>query len=268
MLRKLGTVLAALGLLVSTWAWTSSTIAASCAKLPALADISAMDVSEQAVHANRGCNQQLVSYTKLFIPFGADGRPGTPVYLAGDRPIASIGKFVPLDPPVLDASGTDSHGLYLSLGVMRNTGTGWCVDYDFNGYFSWTNGQPDGPNTGYDFWGITWAGGTANDLGPAAYSYDQWGTMLRHDLASTINNGGYVMRFYEMTEWARSQTRGYFYTGTHQSACNGLYQNLSLQYTHTFASTSYSVTVAPVPGFSVAPSTDQWQFSVPSQFKS
>lgn len=69
---------------------------------------------------------------------------------------------------------------------------------------------------------------------------------------------------------AGSEKNGNFHTGACQGTCNNVGQTVNLQYTHTFATTSYSVG-ASLPGgagFTLSPGTDQWPFSVPALFTS
>jgi hypothetical protein len=174
----------------------------------------------------------------------------------------------------LGISNTDDHGLYLSLTASRQLRTGYCSDWEFAGYFSWNGAQPNGWSpfgVGYDFWAITWSGNQANWPGPSAYSYDNRvnPTIYIHSLAQTFNNAGYVIRFKEWngpgTEYERY---GYFWTGARQVSCNGQVQTVNLQYTHTYSSASFSVSGGGSWGFSLSPSSDQWSFSVATNFTS
>lgn len=271
MLRKLLTLASAVGLLAGSAVVAVGAVSAStCTREPALVDISAMDDTERANYDARPCDVQLTSYVKIFIPFDASGRPGSPIRVT-PAPIASVGSYVS-SRTALDASRTDDHGLYLSISASRNLHTGYCADWDFAGYFNWTTGYPlFDYNLGYDFWGIEWSGNLQNDLGPSAYSYDDFPspTIYQHSLAQTFNNVGYVMRFYEHASTGQSEKYGYFYTGARQVTCNNLGQTVNLQYTHTFATTSYSVSGSPSGlGFTLSPGTDQWQFAVPTSFTS
>ncbi len=265
--QRLSTLLVAMLVVLAVGA-PASVAAAGCTKLAALDDISRMDDVELAEYATRGCNVQLVSYEKLFVPFDADGKPGAPIRLThrqtarkaaagSDQLVSALG------------SDTDDHGLYLSISASRNTGTSYCSNWSFSGHFRWNNAPPPSKNIGYDFWGMTWAGNQALTSTGAAYGIDNVGTSRTHPVADTTPNEGIAWRFREWPSspgvWVRY---GYSGQSVRQRTCVGASGNVSIRYIHTFSDATYSVSVgAGSPGsISVSPSSNQWSFSQTANF--
>ena len=240
----------------------------TCTKLAPLDDTSQMDTFEASRFAERACNSELVSYEKVFIPFDANGRPMAPVRLTHRERASSVG--ISRDELVTLQSGdTDDHGLFLSVSASRNTGTGYCSNWSFSGYFKWTNAPTDGRNTGYDFWGMTWAGNQALTSTGAAYSIDGplIHTVRNHTAAEITPNEGIVWRFKEWNGSSYAQN-GYSGQSVRQATCQGHAGNVVIKYIHTFENISYSASIgAGNPGsISVSPVSDQWSYPQSANF--
>lgn len=248
-------------LLASIVAVPTSVGAASCKMFNAKADISQMDPEERATYDKRGCNVELVDYQKVFVPIEVDGTLGAPqaVATSTESGVSTMG------------AGTDDHGLYLSLSASRNIGTGYCVDYTFNGYFKWTV-PPPSPDTGYDFWGITWNGNVPYPNQGAAYGIMNNGVQRNHYAEDILPAEGIVWRFRDWDPpfgyWMRY---GYSAQSIRKKLCTGTSTsdgNAALKYVHTQANLNFSasVTAGSPASFSVSPGTEQWKFAVAATF--
>lgn len=241
--------------------------AGTCNRLADLADISAMDELERKQHSNRPCKSQLVTYRKLFIPIGPDGVPGVPITL-GDSRTASLDGAPNRGAVRLAAGGTDDHGLYLSISSSRNTGTGYCSDWTFNGYFNWTMNPEWIVNSGYDFLGVTWAG-NQSIAGYGAYGISANSTAYNFYADDILGNEGVLWRFKEYPGVYSNYMRyGYSSNSVRQTSCQGLAGDVRIRYIHTLASLSFSGSVgAGNPGsITVTPGTDQWGFAQVANF--
>jgi hypothetical protein len=260
------TALLTAAVLLATIGVSGAAAAPKCTKLPSLVDISAMDDSERAQYAKRACNSQLVSYEKVFIPFDDQGRPLEAIPLtnvAADRGTDDGGLVTAL------GADTDDHGLYLSISASRNTGTSYCSNWSFSGYFRWNNSPPPAKNIAYDYWGMTWAGNQALTSTGGAYGIDNVGTTRTHSVDDILPNEGIVWRFREWPSspgvWVR---HGYSGQSVRQRTCAGLAGNVRIRYFHTYSDASYNVSIgAGSPGsLSISPTSNQWSFSQLANF--
>jgi hypothetical protein len=228
-----------------------------------------MNADEAAVYAERqGCNQQLMSYSKVFIPLLPDGSMGEPVVVAGAQgEIASVDNIPPRGLLGLDDNGT-KNGLYLSILSSSNRSTGYCSDWDFDGYFLW-NTPPPNPDTGSDFLGFTWSGNQALAVTGFGYGYLNGGQYRAFGVEDIVPAEGIVFDFRDWdVPYGYYMRKGWVFQHVRQKTCQGLAGNAVLKYTHTMAGLQFSASVQPGnPGtISVTPTSDQWSFARSANF--
>lgn len=188
----------------------------------------------------------IVAYARVTQPY--DSVTGEAL---GEPVMRDLGEPVP-------AGATGITNLTLTLSIAYDNQAP-CCRWDAQGYFDWTGTPPNG-RSGKDQYAIAWANGLALRSDYAWGKYDDFG---RHSIsmnrADVTPNVGVNYDFNERYDRISYADYGWLtVTISHSAPLKYQDTNIVLKYSHTWASSEYSVTFSATgPSIGISPTTSQ-----------